>query len=78
MKMRHNILKPKKNYESSAKSDKFHIMKVEKDHTRNLATYHEALQQKEANAPRRRRRQETIKLSGEINKIETKKTIQKN
>ena len=34
-----------------------------------------ALEQKEANSPRRRRRQEIIKLRAEINQVETKRTI---
>jgi hypothetical protein len=36
-----------------------------------------ALKQKEANTPKRRRRQEVIKLMAEINQVETKKTIQR-
>ena len=35
------------------------------------------LEQKEANSPKRTRQQEIIKLRAEINKIETKKTIQR-
>ena len=39
--------------------------------------YLEALEQKEANLPRRSRRQEIIKLRDEINQVETKRTIQR-
>ena len=35
------------------------------------------LEQKEANSPRRKRRQEIIKLRAEINQVEIKKTIQR-
>ena len=35
-----------------------------------------ALEQKEANTPKRSRRQEIIKLRAEINQVETKRTIQ--
>jgi hypothetical protein len=35
-----------------------------------------ALEQKEANLPKRSRKQETIKLGGEINQVETR-TIQR-
>ena len=36
-----------------------------------------ALEQKEANSPKRSRRQEIIKLRGEINQVATKRTIQR-
>jgi hypothetical protein len=36
-----------------------------------------ALEQKEANSPKRSRRQEIIKLSAEINQVEPKRTIQR-
>jgi len=42
-----------------------------------LKTYLKALEQKEANTPRRRRRQEITKLRAEINQVERKKTIQR-
>jgi hypothetical protein len=41
-----------------------------------LTTHLKALEQKEANSPKRRRRQEIIKLRGEINQVETR-TIQR-
>jgi hypothetical protein len=43
-----------------------------------LTAHLKALEQKEANKPKRRRRQEIIKLRAEINQIETKRTIQNN
>jgi hypothetical protein len=36
-----------------------------------------ALEQKEANSPKRSRRQKIIKLMAEINQVETKRTIQR-
>ena len=42
-----------------------------------LRAHLKALEQKEADLPRRSRRQEIIKLRAKINKIETKKTIQR-
>jgi len=40
-------------------------------------THLKALEQKEANTPRRSRRQEKIKLRAEINQVETKRTIER-
>jgi hypothetical protein len=37
----------------------------------------EALEKKEANSPKRSRRQEIIKLRGEINQVETRRTIER-
>ena len=51
---------------------------MKKSHTSNITTHLRTLEQKEANSPRRSRYQEIIKLRAEINKIETKKTIQRN
>jgi hypothetical protein len=42
-----------------------------------LTAHLEALEQKEANSPKRSRQQEIIKLRAEINQIETKRTIQR-
>jgi hypothetical protein len=42
-----------------------------------LTTHLKALEQKEANSPKRSRRQEIIKLRDEINKVETRRTIQR-
>ncbi|MBU5889510.1 hypothetical protein JVV71_19570, partial [Vibrio cholerae O1] len=36
-----------------------------------------ALEKKEANSPKRNRRQEIIKLRGDINQVETRRTIQR-
>ena len=54
-----------------------YIKKVEKDDTSDLIAHLKALEQKEADARRRNRRQEIVKLRAEINKIETNKTIQR-
>ena len=50
-----------------------HFKKVEKAPTSDLTEYLKALEQNEADSPRRNRRQEIIKLKVEINKIETNK-----
>jgi hypothetical protein len=42
-----------------------------------LAKHIKALEQKEANSPKRSRRQKIIKLRAENNQVETKRTIQK-
>jgi hypothetical protein len=47
-------------------------------YTSNLTTHLKALEQKEANSPKRSRQQEIIELRAENNKVETKRTIQKN
>jgi hypothetical protein len=41
-----------------------------------LTTHLKALEKKEANWPKRSRRQEIIKLRGKINLVETRRTIQ--
>ena len=51
--------------------------KLEKAHISSLTTHLKALEQKEANSPKRSRRQEIIKLRGEINQVETRKTWMK-
>jgi hypothetical protein len=53
------------------------VMKLERSYTNNLTAYLRALEQKEANSPKRSRRQEIVKLRAKINQIGTKKTIQK-
>ena len=77
----HNIPKPMGHNESSAKTNiialSAHIKKMEKDHISDLTAYLKTLEQKEADSLSRSRRQEIIKLRAEINKIETKKTIQR-
>ena len=51
--------------------------KLEKSHTSELREHFKALEQKEANSPMRTRGQEILKMRAEINKIETKKTVQR-
>jgi hypothetical protein len=51
--------------------------KLERAHTSNLTTHLKALEQKEANSPKRSRHQEILKLRGEINQVETRRTIQR-
>jgi Rps23 Pro-64 3,4-dihydroxylase Tpa1-like proline 4-hydroxylase len=51
--------------------------KLERAHISSLTTYLEALEQKEANSPKRSRQQEIIKLRSEINQVEIRKTIQR-
>jgi ATP-dependent Zn protease len=50
--------------------------KLERVYTGSLTEQLKNLEQKEANTPRRSRRQEIIKLWVEINQVETKRTIQ--
>ena len=50
--------------------------KLERVHTSSLTTHLKALEQKEANSPKRSRRQEKIKLRGKISKVGTR-TIQR-
>ncbi|KAL6084380.1 hypothetical protein STEG23_022622 [Scotinomys teguina] len=54
-----------------------HMKKLEKSHINDLTAHLKALEQEEAKSPRRNRLKEIIKLRAEINKIETKKTIQR-
>jgi hypothetical protein len=51
--------------------------KLERTYTGSLTAHLKALEQKEANTPKRSRWQEIIKLRAEINQIETKRTIQR-
>jgi hypothetical protein len=52
-------------------------MTLERFPTINLTAYLKAVEQKGTNTPKRSRWQEIIKLRAEINKIETKRTIQR-
>ena len=52
--------------------------KLEKAHNSSLTTHPKALEQKEANSPKRSRRQKIIKLRCEINQMATKRNIQRN
>jgi hypothetical protein len=49
--------------------------KLGRAYTSSLTAHLKALEQKEANSPKRSRWQEIIKLKAEINHIETKRTI---
>jgi hypothetical protein len=51
--------------------------KVERAHTSSLTTHLKGLEEKEANSPKRSRWQEIIKLKGEINQVESGRTIQR-
>ena len=52
--------------------------KWERAYTTSLTAHLKALEQKEGNTPKRSKQQELIKLTAEINQIETKRTIQIN
>jgi hypothetical protein len=43
--------------------------KLERAHISSLTTHLKALEQREANSPKRRRKQEIIKLRGKINQV---------
>jgi len=49
--------------------------KLERAHTSSLTTHLKALEEKEANSPKRSRQQEIIKLRGEINQVETRRVL---
>jgi excinuclease UvrABC helicase subunit UvrB len=51
--------------------------KLEKAYTSSLTAHLKALEEEEANMPKRSRWQEIIKLRDEINQVETKSTIQR-
>ena len=51
--------------------------KLEQAYTSSLTAQLKALEQKEANSPKRSRWQEIIKLKGKINQVETRRTIQR-
>ena len=51
--------------------------KLERAYTGSLAAHLKALEQKEANSPKKSRGQEIIKLMAEISLIETKRTIKR-
>ena len=50
---------------------------LEKAYKSSLTAHLKALEQKEANSPKRSRRQEITKLKAENNQVETKRTIQR-
>jgi hypothetical protein len=51
--------------------------KLERAHSSSLTTHPKGLLEKEANSPKRSREQEIIKLRGEINQVETRRSIQR-
>jgi hypothetical protein len=51
--------------------------KLERAYTSSLTAHLKALEQKVANSPKRSRGQEIIKLRAEINRVETKRTVQR-
>jgi hypothetical protein len=51
--------------------------KLERAHTSSMTTHLKPLEQKEANSPKKSRVQKIIKLMGEINQVETRRTIQR-
>jgi hypothetical protein len=51
--------------------------KLERAYTSSLTAPLKALEQKEANTPKRSRQQEIIKLRAKINQVKTKRTIQR-
>jgi DNA repair exonuclease SbcCD ATPase subunit len=51
--------------------------KLERTHIRSLTAHLKALEQKEANSPKRSRCQEISKLRAELNQVETKRTIER-
>ena len=51
--------------------------KLEQAYRSSLTAHLKSLEQKEANSPKRSRRQELIKFRAEINQVETKRTIQR-
>jgi hypothetical protein len=53
------------------------LKKLDESYTNNLTAHLRVLEQKEANSPKRSRRQEIVKFRVKINQIETKKTVQR-
>jgi hypothetical protein len=51
--------------------------KLERAYTSSLTVHPKALEQKEANTPKRSRFQEIVKLGAEINQMQTNRTIQR-
>ena len=51
--------------------------KLERAYTTSLTAHLKALEQKEANSPKRSRLQEIIKFRSEINQVEMRRTIQR-
>jgi hypothetical protein len=59
------------------KQNKNKNKKLESAYTSSLTVHLKALEQKEANSPKRSRQQEITKLRAKINQGETKRTIQR-
>jgi hypothetical protein len=53
------------------------VKKLETSYSSNLTAHLRALEQKEADSPKRRRLQKIVKFRARINHIETKRTIQR-
>jgi hypothetical protein len=53
------------------------VKELGRSYTSNFTAHLRALEQKEANTPKRNRQQEIVKLRTEINQVETKRTIQR-
>jgi hypothetical protein len=53
------------------------IRKLQRFYISNLTAHLKALEQKEANTPKKRRQQEIVKVRDEINQLETKRTMQR-
>jgi hypothetical protein len=51
--------------------------KLERSYTSSLTAHLKALEQKEANTPKKSRQQKIIELRAEINQVETKRSIQR-
>jgi hypothetical protein len=76
--MGHNESSPKrKTHTSECLQRKTKTKKLKSAYTSSFTAHLKALEQKEANSPKRSRRQEIIKLGAEINQVETKRTIQR-
>jgi superfamily II RNA helicase len=71
--MGHNESSPKGKLIALSASKK----KLKRAYTSSFTAHLKALQQKEANSPKRCRKQEIIKLRAEIQQVETKRTIQR-
>jgi superfamily II RNA helicase len=71
--MGHNERSPKRKPIVLSASKK----KLERAYTRSLTAHMKALEQKEANTPKRSKQQEIMELRAEINQVEKKRTIQR-
>ena len=71
--MGHSASIPKRKTHSSECLQK----ETRESHISSLTTHLKGLEEKEANSPKMSRRQEIIKLRGEIDQVETRRTIQR-